>query len=201
MFFPNVCYPVVHLDPRTLRFSCSCSFYRRAQNFWLKKSQRFVSVRLPLISSPEIDIWKIVLKKNNTLPTEPSKCHGFSPLFRPHIDFLADFIAEIFVNFYDEFFVDFLTDCYLDPSQNDCLFHSYCTCSQNEDKWGYTTSVQVLWLSRSFLTVQDLRLCHEIIRDTRESLYSQVLDENNFQRCHYVHQVALAMCEYSLEVA
>ena len=41
---------------------------------------------------------------------EPSKCHGFSPLFRPHIDFSADFIAEIFVNFYVEFFVDFLAD-------------------------------------------------------------------------------------------
>ena len=81
-----------------------------------------------------------------------------SPLSRLHIDILADFIAEIFVNFYVEFFVDFLadffveifvdffvdfyvdffvdffveilTDCYLDPSQNGCLFHSYCTCSQ-----------------------------------------------------------------------
>ena len=39
-FFPNVGYPIVHLDPKTLRFHSSCSFYGRAQNFWLKKSQR-----------------------------------------------------------------------------------------------------------------------------------------------------------------
>ena len=76
--------------------------------------------------------------------TEPSKCHGFSPLFRPHIYFLADFIAEIFVNFYDEFFVDFLADFSVE------IFVDFYVDFYVEffvdffvdfwDKWGYTTS-------------------------------------------------------------
>ena len=77
--------------------------------------------------------------------TEPSKCHGFSPLFRPHIDFLADFIAEIFVNFYVEFFVDFLADFFVEIFVDffcrlfgrlflSSLFVDFL------DKWGYATS-------------------------------------------------------------
>ena len=40
------------------------------------------------------------------------------------------FFSSLFVDFYVENFVEFLTDCCLDQSQNGCLCHSYCTCSQ-----------------------------------------------------------------------
>ena len=39
-------------------------------------------------------------------------CHDFSPLFSPHIDFLADFYVEFYVEFFSDFFGDFFVDVF-----------------------------------------------------------------------------------------
>ena len=59
MLFPNVWYPMVHLHAKTLPFVCCGSFA------W---PQIMVEEQLRLASLREIDIWKIVVKCNNSLP-------------------------------------------------------------------------------------------------------------------------------------